>query len=115
MPDKVEMEGQRYLDDLRRKALSALRFMDGLMEEGDVNEIKVLEFRVSSPDKTGADYRITLKGRGAQGELYVAFGNGSDVTSAITNLKAVCEQRGIYWRDDKPWPRPAASGGTQGT
>lgn len=114
MPSKDDVEGQKYMDAQRRLALAVLRFMNDLMEEGDMNEIKVYEFRVTSPERTGSDYRLTLKGKDDAGNMFVAFSNGADVPSCMAGLRAIALARGIYWREDKPWTPPDAGTGAEG-
>jgi hypothetical protein len=114
VPSKDDVEGQKYMDAQRRLALAVLRFMNDLMEEGDMNEIKVYEFRVTSPERTGSDYRLTLKGKDDAGNMFVAFSNGADVPSCMAGLRAIALARGIYWREDKPWTPPDAGTGAEG-
>lgn len=103
MGSKSDAEGDKYMAQLRRQALSVMAFWNNKMEDFDDMGIQVLEMRIQAPRKTGGDFRVILKAVTEDNRPMVAFGNGGDFQTALNDLKSRAEQVGIRWKDDLPW------------
>jgi len=99
----VDVDTDKWLAAKRWEAYGLLLWLGERMEERDTQEIIMYELTLTSPGKTGSDYRLRIKAEDGGQQLWIAFVNGSTVEEAMLGLKRVYEQRGLAWREDLPY------------
>lgn len=110
MPDKVELEGQAYLNGQRKKLWVSVNSINQWMEDGMADGVIILSITVAGPVKTGSSYRATLKGRDSKGGLWVAWAFGDTVEELHNAIARQGAERGFTWREDKPFPEGGGKG-----
>jgi len=86
--------------------LKMLNKLDSLFTEGDMAGVRLDSIQVKYTPDGDSDYLVIGKGRSEDGRPKVVFSPGDTAQNALLNMLDRAEQRGIKWRDDKPW-KPA--------
>jgi len=103
MPDRNTFEGEEYMARLRRDALAAFGWLASLMDAGEISGMKVYQVVITAPQKTGRDYRLTLKAWDDNNQPYVCFTNGSAPLELVNVARQLQATTGLPWRDDVPY------------
>lgn len=118
MPSKLEMEHDKFFQDLLRGLYRAVATLGNFMLEETAGGVNVAEVRIQSPTLTGEGYRIILKGN-AGGTKYVAFHNAESLAELLQGVVAREQNGQLRWRADLPFEqrqamRDVAAGRTPG-
>ena len=104
MSNKNGSSEEAYMSAMRKKLIAATRYIDEGMSDFMADSVQILELRIASPEKTGGDYRATIKGRAEDGSLFVSWVYADGLAELLIKIKSVGESRGIVWREDRPFP-----------
>lgn len=103
MPDKVEMETQKYMNAERTRALVLLAWLGGFLGEEDSMGLVVTEMRLIAPRPGKPDYMVVCKAVDGQGGRWVGFGFGATVQRALEDLRGKALAAKLNWRADQPY------------
>lgn len=62
----------------------------------------IREIRVKTPNETGSEYLVIVKATN-QGQKLVAFHGADTFEDALAGALNKMEQRGLQWKEDKPY------------
>lgn len=99
---KAEMDAE-----YRQKRLAdggkALLWWSDMFVEGDMNGVRLVSLQVKYTPDGDHDFMVIAKGLGEDGRAVVAFGSGATAGEALEEMAKRGAEKGIRWRDDKPW------------
>lgn len=102
MASKIELKADADYVKEQVKASRAMSELNSMMDEGDFEDIRILEIRVKNGNDGDGSKLIIVKAL-VEGRAIIGFSSGLDMTSALRTALERIKNNSMKWRDDKPY------------